>query len=382
MSSPHLTGFWLVAGAFAGLTAFGTIPTPLWPLYALNPTDITIAFAVMVLGAGAGLYFLGHLSDRFGRRRVIAPALATALVADAVIGTWPVLGGLIVGRVLTGVAVGLMASTATTYLNDLYAAARPGARSGTPATVATLANLGGFSVGPLISGALAEWGPGDRLRTPYVVMGAILTLALVAVGFSPETVDRRARTDMPRFRVRPGLFPSAALIGFCAFAVFGIFSSLGSLIVQRELHVAAPFTWGIAAFVTLAASAVAQVLLPRWTAGGVVFLLVGLGVVVSALWHPSLALYLIGATIAGAGVGLLFKAGLTTAIAAAEPAARAGVLAIFFVICYLGMGIPPVLLAIADSWWDPRSVLAVFGMIVVAASGVAARIARRATSSA
>jgi hypothetical protein len=148
--------------------------------------------------------------------------------------------------------------------------------------------------------------------------------------------------------------------------------------VQRELHVAAPFTWGIAAFVTLGASAAAQVLLARWTAGGVLFLLVGLGVVVGALWHPSLALYLIGATIAGAGAGLLFKAGLTSAIAAAEPTARAGVLAIFFVISYLGMGIPPVLLAVADTWWAPRVVLAVFGAIVVAASGVAARIARRA----
>ncbi|MEV6848224.1 MFS transporter [Actinoplanes sp. NPDC051411] len=203
----HLTGFWLVAAAFAGLTAFGTIPTPLWPLYALSPTDVTTAFAVMVVGAGAGLYFLGHLSDRFGRRRVIAPALATALAADIVIAVWPVFAGLIAGRVLTGVAVGLMASTATTYLSDLYAAARPGSRSGRPATVATLANLGGFSVGPLISGALAEWGPGDRLRTPYVLMGATLALALVAVGFSPETVDLQARLTQSRparFRLLPG----------------------------------------------------------------------------------------------------------------------------------------------------------------------------------
>ncbi|MEV6848223.1 hypothetical protein [Actinoplanes sp. NPDC051411] len=52
-------------------------------------------------------------------------------------------------------------------------------------------------------------------------------------------------------------------------------------------------------------------------------------------------------------------------------------LAIFFVISYLGMGIPPVLLAVADTFWAPRLVLTVFGAIVVTASGIAARALRR-----
>jgi predicted MFS family arabinose efflux permease len=388
----HHVGFWLVAAAFAFLMAFGTTPTPLWPLYAvrahLDTTEITLAFAVMVVGSAGSLYFLGHLSDRFGRRRIIVPALVTAIAADGIMAAWPDLSGLIVGRILTGVAVGLVASTATTYLTDLYGVARPGRTSArTAATVAALANLGGFSAGPLLAGALAEWGPGDQLVTPYVVAGALLAVGLVAVLLTPETVDRRlaVRSAAPKFRLVPGgqpLFTAAALVAFCSFAVFGIFSSLGSLIVHEELHVSSIFEWGIAAAVTLGASAAAQLLLAglrpaTMLAVGMGALPVGLTIVIVAMYRPSLALYIVGATIAGAGAGLLFKSGLTAAMLTATDGARAGVLALFFVVAYIGTGLPPVLLAVAENYWSPNVTMIVFGSLAVAASAAATAIALR-----
>src|SRR3954470_23517848 len=46
---PHNIAFWLVTGAFVAGHAFGTVPTPLGPLYArrdgLNSTAVTLAFA-------------------------------------------------------------------------------------------------------------------------------------------------------------------------------------------------------------------------------------------------------------------------------------------------------------------------------------------------
>lgn len=106
---PHEVGFWIVAAAFATLQAFGTVPTPLWPLYAvrdhLNSTEVTATFAAMVLGVAGSLLFLGHLSDRWGRRRIIVPALGTGIVAALVMEAWPTLPGLLAGRVLTGVGV-------------------------------------------------------------------------------------------------------------------------------------------------------------------------------------------------------------------------------------------------------------------------------------
>jgi MFS family permease len=121
----HGTAFWFAAGAFAVQMGFGTAPTPLWPLYeardGFGPTTVTVAFGLLVVGASAGFLGLGHLSDVHGRRRIIASALSVAILSAVVLIAWPSLPGLLVGRVLTGVGIGLMASTATTYLADLYA---------------------------------------------------------------------------------------------------------------------------------------------------------------------------------------------------------------------------------------------------------------------
>ncbi|WP_327365070.1 MFS transporter [Streptomyces sp. NBC_01217] len=106
------------------------------------------AFAVMVVGAAAGFRLLGHLSDRLGRR-IIVPALGVGIVSAVVLAARPDLPGLIVGRLITGVAVGLMASMVTTYLSDLHHEAYP-ERGGSPvsAEVASVANLGGLAFGP------------------------------------------------------------------------------------------------------------------------------------------------------------------------------------------------------------------------------------------
>lgn len=385
---PHKTGFWLVAAAFVSLQAFGTVPTPMWPLYAvrdhLSPTTVTIAFACMVLGAGASLYFFGHLSDRWGRRRIIVPALMFGIAAAEVMAWWPTLPGLLIGRVLTGVAVGLMASTATTYLTDLYRAAHPAQQaSRVPATVASVANLGGLSLGPLLAGALLRW-VGHPFTTSYLVFIALMAIGAISVSLSPETVDRElpASGGAPKFVLRHAqgrVFVGAAAVAFCSFAIIGLFSSVGSLIVHSDLHESSPFIWGVAGFLVLGASALAQTLFPRLAVVrmlvlGLIGVPIGMALVVVALYHPSLSLYLLGSAIAGAGAGLLFKAALSVAITTAEPGSTAGVLARFFVVAYLGVGLPPVLLTAATHLISSRSALIVFSAAILAVSVIAARL--------
>ncbi|GAA0575549.1 MFS transporter [Kribbella sandramycini] len=358
-STRHLTGFWFVAAAFVALMAFGTAPTPLWPLYQardhFGPTTVTIAFAVMVLGAGISLRIFGHLSDRLGRRRIIVPALLIGILADAILAIWPQLPALLLGRVLTGVAIGLMACTATTYLTDLYREARPDASSTFPALVATASNLGGLALGPLIAGALGQWAP-SPLRTPYVVLGVLMIGLLALVLSSPETVDTElAEQDPPvRFALRDGqqrAFAMAALTGATAFAVMGLFSSLGVIVVRRELGVTSYFVAALAPFVVFAASAVAQLALARVPRDRILRLgstLFPIGLILTgvALAFPALWLLLIAATLAGAGAGLLFKSAVAEVVIAAEPTSRAGVLATFFVIAYLGMGLPSIVVSL------------------------------------
>jgi predicted MFS family arabinose efflux permease len=352
----HMTGFWFVALAFLTLMAFGTAPTPLWPIYQVRDdfgaTTVTVAFAVLVIGAAASFRLLGHLSDRLGRRRIIVPALLVGILSAVVLAVWPDLPGLIIGRVLTGVAVGLMASTATAYLTDLYREARPdNATSQVPALVANVANLGGLALGPLVAGALAQWAPAP-VHTAYIVFGGLMVVLLGLVLSSPETVDTELTgQDRPvRFAVRPGRradFFAAAAVGFFAFAVIGLFSSLGAIIVRGQLGVTSYFVAGLAPFTAFAASAIAQLALGRLahrivlTTGTLLFPL-GLALTALSLYHPSLRLVLVAAALAGAGAGLLFKAAVTQVVIAAQPASRAGVLAAFFVIAYFGMGIPSI----------------------------------------
>jgi predicted MFS family arabinose efflux permease len=383
----HLTGFWLVTGAVVILQAFATLPTPLWPLYAeedgLSSTLVTVAFAITVVGTVAGLVFFGHLSDRFGRRRIIVPALVVGVGAAVVMLLWPAYPGLLVGRFLTGLAVGLVASTATTYLSDLYRTARPSRSPRFPSTVASIAVLGGLSLGPLLSGAIAQWFTAP-LITPYLVIIVAMTVGIVAVLASPETVARQVtRKDRaPRFRLQEGqrlAFIGASAVAFCSFGGFGVLLSLGSLIVQNELHVAAPVVWGFAAFVALGVSAISQIALgglsARWMLGlGTGAVAVGFLVIVVGLFNPSLTLFLIGAGIAGAGLGLLFKSALAVVVTTADPAATAGVIAIFFTITYIGQGLPPVLLAIATTFVSAQVGLCGFAVAIVAVTLVAARL--------
>jgi hypothetical protein len=49
---PHTIGFWLVTAAFVSLQAFGTIPTPLWPLYAVRNALSTCGIVRSYLSAG------------------------------------------------------------------------------------------------------------------------------------------------------------------------------------------------------------------------------------------------------------------------------------------------------------------------------------------
>lgn len=347
--------FWIVAFAFAVLMAFGTLPTPLWPLFAtrddFGSTMVTVAFAAMVVGAASSFLLLGHLSDRLGRRRIIVPALLTSATAALLLVVWHGTAGLLVARVVTGLGTGLMASTATAYLSDLYVRSHPErAGSPVPGLVAAVANLGGLAVGPLTAGALAQWVPAP-LTTPFVVFGVVLVVLSVLVLTGPETVDRQAARAAPaRFGLRPGggtAFAAAAGIGFFSFAVMGFFSSLGAVMVRGELGISSPFIAGLAPFAVFAASAGAQLALarlsaPRMLMTGTVLFPVGLALTALALFHPALGLFLTAAAITGAGAGLLFKASVGQSVAAAQPSSRAGVLAVFFAIAYAGMGLPSI----------------------------------------
>jgi MFS family permease len=165
-------GFWIVAFAFTTIMAFTTVPTPLWSLYAerdrFSSLTVTIAFAIYALAVAISLFAAGHLSDWYGRRRVLMPALALEILAGLVFVASPSLPALLLARVLSGLGVGVVTATSMAWLGELRPAGNRRAQ-----VVATGANLGGLGLGGLISGVLAQWA-GDALRLPFVVFAAAL----------------------------------------------------------------------------------------------------------------------------------------------------------------------------------------------------------------
>jgi MFS family permease len=387
----HGRAFWFVAVAFLILMAFGTAPTALWPLFEAHDdfgtTVVTIAFAAMVVGAAASFMTFGHLSDRLGRRRIIVPALLVGLAGIIIITVWQSLTGLLVGRFVNGIGVGLMASTATAYLSDLYFTAHPERRgSARPALIGTAANLGGLALGPLLAGLLAQFAP-VPLVIPFVVLGVGMLVFMILTWISPETVDRtaRARERVARIAFQPRhgrIFIIGAASGLIAFAVFGLFSAVGAVVTGDVLGLHSPLIQAASPFAVFASSAISQLALGarplRFViALGAILLAIGLILTSITLFAPTLWMFLVAAVLAGAGGGLLFKAGLTITVLSALPRARAGVLALFFTTVYLGMGIPAVLFGLVVAAVGLQATMIGFSVVFGAAAFIVLGIQRR-----
>jgi MFS family permease len=381
----HHIGFWLTALAFLVNMGFSAVPTPLYVLYQqrdhFSNLMITVIYAVYAVGVIASLFLAGHLSDRIGRRFIFVPALGANVVSAAVFILWPSLTGLIVARIVSGVSVGLTTATATSYLAELHATAQPGVSSRRPEVVATAANLGGIGIGPLASGFLAEWAPAP-LRLPFVLFGVVLIVLSVALAFSPETVRRPAQQPPyhPQRIAVPAhhrsTFFAATFAAVAAFAVLGVFNSLVPSFLAGTLHRQSHALAGAVAFSCFAAGAFAQIIQSRASSTelldrSVPTIVIGLGLLVGAMWAGDLAMFVIGGIITGAGAGMVFKGSLAVVASVAPPDARAEVMAGFFLGAYVGLSIPVVGLGVATTYAPARDVMLAFVAVAAAAIAVA-----------
>jgi MFS family permease len=390
----HSIGFWIAAIAFLLNMAFSAVPTPLYVLYqqrdGISNFMVTVVYAVYAIGVIASLFLGGHLSDWIGRRRVFVPALLANALSAVVFVVDPSLAGLILARIISGISVGLTTATATSYLAELHAAARPSASPRRSEVVATASNLGGIGFGPLAAGLLAQFAPAP-LRLPYVAFGIALVVLATCVALSPETLSRVE----PRPRYRPqriavpesarSIFYAATLAGMAAFAVFGVFNSLVPSFLAATLHEQSHAIAGAVPFAAFAGGAVAQILGARTPTlellrRSVPIIVLGMGLTAGAMWSASLAMFVIGGVITGAGGGMVFKGSLAVAASTAPPQSRAEVLAAFFLGAYVGLSVPVVGLGIATMYASARDVMLVFAALAaVAIAGSVRAVTQRST---
>jgi MFS family permease len=351
----HGAGFWLIAASLLIAMAFSAAPAPLYVLYErrdhFSTFMVTVVFAVYGLGVIASLLLAGHVSDWVGRKRVLIPAIGLEALAALLFLASPDLPVLIAARLLNGVGVGMITATATAQLHELHARHRPAASPARFEVVSTAANIGGLGVGPLVSGFLAQYVT-QPLRVPYLVFAALLLLSVVAVGLTPETVEERL--ERPAWRPQrisvngdTARYLVAAGGAFGAFAVLGLFTSLAPGFVGGTLHHPSRLLAGFTVFLVFGAAAVSQTATGRMrpgprTALGLAATAAGLVMVAAGMATAGLVLFLAGGVIAGAGAGILFKAGIGAVAAMAAPETRSETLAGLFLIAYLGMTVPVV----------------------------------------
>ncbi|MEY9863180.1 MFS family permease [Catenulispora sp. GAS73] len=340
--------FWGTAYTFLVLLTGTNLPTPLYKGYearfGFSPLTLTLIFTAYVAVLIPSLLMVGPAADAVGYRVMLLPALFVAAGGALVFAVASGTGWLFAGRVLQGVAIGAATGPLTATLTEL----EPNGDRRKAALVSTVATASGLGFGPLLAGFLAQYAPAPRVL-PFAVEIALLVPA-VAVVLSLPAHSARTRWRPRRPEIPAALraeFATSGTACFAAFAVVGLFLTLIPTYVATLSGSKNLLLGGAAVALMLACSATAQVLgYGRSARGleiaGLPLLAVGLIALAIAGSASSLAL-LIGATVvAGLGQGLTFLGGLTAINSVAPADRRADVLSSFFVILYLGVGVPVV----------------------------------------
>jgi hypothetical protein len=381
------SGFWAAAFAFLIVMAVATLPSPLYGLYRardnLSALTITVVFAIFAAGTIAMLRSDNYVAARIGRRGVMLAAVATMMVAMAVLALWKDLPGLLIGRLITGVAVGLAAGTAITYLIELRLRANPGASPARATTIGTAVTVGALGIGPLIAGCLAQW-VSQPLTVPYLVFIVLGVLALAGLRAAPETgapVSGTAARGQPASpRPKPRLPVPAAAATLAGFAANGLFAGLSGLFLATTLHHPSHALSGASLFILFSCGvasqlATARLAAPRVLSVGTVSMLAGLALLVVSvrLSAPSLALFLIGGALIGAGSGAVFKGTTGIVLAASPPESRVAMTSALLIALYVGLAVPVIGAGVAlDLGATPPDTVLGFAILVgvgVAASG-------------
>lgn len=200
-----------VIGCLASGVVVGTILT-LGPVFAVAiGYDIGRTALFMMVVTAAGLvpqWWVGHLSDRVGRRPVlVAVGVSLAIVAAALANAEPLpYAGVLLLAAATGALAFLIYPLATAYANDLVATEQLVAVSG---TLIVLFAVGGLC-GPLLGTATARLtGAGGPF---YVVAASAAVLALAcALRFAAHPAPPREHRSEYAPRALPQTLPSGGL---------------------------------------------------------------------------------------------------------------------------------------------------------------------------
>jgi MFS family permease len=370
---PREGAFWLVGYVFGAVVLGTALPVPLYAIYQrqwhFSSGVLTLIFGVYAVAVLATLLLAGQASDQVGRKPVLAAALGFSVASTVVFIFAASPAWLYPARILSGVSAGLMMGAATAALSEMVQASRRASM------VATTANNGAAALGPLMAGLFAQYLPQPTVLV-FEVFLVFLGAAALALAFIPETVTKQERLSL-RFTGLAipaegrGEFIAAGVAAFAAYALNGLFASLVPGFTTAMLHHPDYAVAGGVTCLFFAAGAAAALGLAPFNSrpvllGGLGLFLVGLALVVAAMSAVSLALFLVGAVVAGSAFGAVVIGSLSAANRLAAPGTRAKVISTYFMFAYAGLSIPVVGVGVASEYVG--SFRAVLGCSIVLAA--------------
>jgi hypothetical protein len=389
------------AGAAAGLftvawgaNQFASMLVAYHQQRGLTPAVNDALFGIYAVPLMAALLLCGPAGDRWGRVRVVRPAVVLSILATvALMAGSESTALLFVGRFAAGASSGAIFAVGTVWVRELSAAAAPGiGEHAGPRRAATALSLG-FGLGPLATGIIAQWSP-LPLVVAYVPHLVITLLAMPAVWRAPETAPPAAGGPglLARLRIHgvgsPRFLTVVAPAAPWVFAAPAIAIAVLPTLVSDRTHGLSLLFSGVTAGLTLAAGVAVQPLARRLDAlSGLAATTAALGMsaagmavaaVAAALTNPWLVLA--AGLILGTGYGLGLVSGLLETHRLAGPGQAAGLTAVYYILTYVGFGLP-LLLAVLNrfaSYPVLLGALAALAAVTIPVTWLGARYSERA----
>jgi MFS family permease len=348
--------------------------------------DVDVLLGAYVLGLIPGLLVAAALSNRHGRRPVMAAGLISSAVGSLVIAVGNLWGfpALLVGRLLCGLSVGIAMAVGSAWIAELSRLPYDDSADGTGARRASIWLSLGLAVGPMCAGLLAQFAP-MPLALTYIVQAILCVPALwllkvvaletrtqrTSVGIAsslrvPAASHRRfLRVVVP---MAPWVFGSAAI----AYAI------VPALVSDKIGQWALLYTSGLTVL-TLACGVLVQPIARRLddhsSARAVVvsMVLMSLGVfaaVATAITQSPIAAVLV-AVLLGSAYGIAIVSGLLEIQRIAEPDELAAISGIYYALAYVGFLLPAVLAALAHYVSYP-AMLTALGVLATGSTAICA----------
>ncbi|OWL96957.1 MFS transporter [Mycolicibacterium peregrinum] len=365
--------------------------TPLLIAYAQHSgytrVDVDILLGAYVLGLIPGLLIASTLSDRHGRRNVMAAGVISAALGSLILAVGDYWGfpALFVGRLFSGVAVGIAMAVGSAWIAEL---SRPpfddDASVGAGARRASICLSLGFGVGPLCAGLLTVYAPLPLVLT-YLVHAALCVPVLWAVW--NRTVETRSRTTSGPFLdglkvpaaghrrflhvvvpMAPWIFGSAAI----AYAVVPalVADQLGSWALLYTVGLTV-LTLGCGVAIQPVARRLDDVSSSRAVVVSMALMALGIfAAVATAVTHSALVAPLV-AMLLGSAYGIAIVSGLLEIQRIAPPDELAGISGVYYSLAYLGFLLPAVLAALAH-WFSYPEMLTFVGVLAIVCTAVCA----------